>query len=154
MKQVLDILDYTGGITFTYSIIMGLAAQIGMAEINPAITISAIGGFVWIIVKSIMMFKAHNLKVDRERVELDKLKLETERERQKIATEVDKERLEILKTKQEWELEFKKKTAERIFRNSTVYISDPKDYAEALRLEEEYNDALESIVKRQKLVKG
>jgi hypothetical protein len=134
MKYLIELIDLTGFVSFFYTAIIGIAAQLGIADINPAMYITASGGFIWIIVKSIMMFKKHELDVKRECSELKK----KEQEWQLAELALNEKRAEI-----------RKGEINRLTRNTSVYL-DEEIYQEMYKIESELIKRKQELLDKQK----
>lgn len=134
MKQFIEIIDFTGLSAFIYSVIIGIAAQLGFTEINPVLLISSFGGFVWIVVKSIMLFKKHAIEAAEKEHDLKVKKHEFE---YKV---LEAEELKIAQ---------RKKAMQELF-NITTFIPDEEMYKKAEDLWNKYRMDLQDLVTKEK----
>ena len=134
MKHFLEVIDLAGFVSFFYSACIAIAAQLGVTDINPVMYISATGGLIWIIVKSIMMFKKHELEVKREASDLRR----KEQEYQMAELELNKARLEVRKSE-----------INRLTRNTTVFL-DEEIYQEMYEKENRFINEKKALLEKQK----
>lgn len=130
MKSVLQAINYTGAGAFIYALVGGIAAQIGLAEINVGLLISSIGGFTWIIAKSIIMFKNHAIEAAEKQHDM-----EAKRQINRIKQfEIDR-----------IEDEIRKKRMQEMF-NITTVTADEDLYQSANELYLKYHTELEKMI--------